>query len=86
MPRSLGHGLCILDRKRKSGKPLIGFVEGYEWLHGRSNTVVIYTIEPDSETTEAVLREVRKILEGGLKFKKLPVGRVTSRIEIMANA
>jgi len=52
---SLGHGLCVYDQKRKRGSRLIGFVEGYEWYHGKSDTVVIYTIEPDATTTTDIL-------------------------------
>jgi hypothetical protein len=83
---SLGHGLCVYDQKRKKRDRLIGFVEGYGWYHGTSDTVMIYTIEPDDITTADVLRQFKKLLEEALTVNSVPQGKLTSRIEIIANA
>jgi hypothetical protein len=86
-PGSLGHGICIFDQKRQADDRIIAFVEGYAWNDGCSDTVVVYTIEPDSITTIGVLQELRKILEGCLKpNRKLPQGMLSPRIEAWLNA
>jgi hypothetical protein len=83
---ALGHGICIYDWERGSGNPLIGFVEGYEWYHGRSEAVLIYMIEPDATTPLEIIQEVRTVLEKSLKPHELPKRIITSRIETWANA
>jgi hypothetical protein len=80
---SLGHGLCVYDQKRQTGNRLIGFVEGYDWYHGTSNTVVIYTIKADDTTTAEILEELKKLLEEGLMLNSFPQGKLTTRIEIL---
>ena len=86
-PGSLGHGICIFDQKRQADDRIIAFVEGYAWYHGCSETVVIYTIEPDSITTIEIFQELRIILEGRLKPKmELPIGMLSPRIEAWAHA
>jgi Endonuclease NucS C-terminal domain len=96
---SLGHGLCVYDQMRQGRNRLIAFVEGYEWYHGKSNTVVIYTIDPDATTTTDILEQVKKVLKEGLTkhwdgypkdiesvVESFPYGTLTSRIKIVANA
>jgi len=83
---SLGHGLCFFDLERKSRENIIAFVEGYEWYHGFSDTVLIYIIEPDEITPAEVLEELKQKLERSLKPKDFPHGMLTSRIRVWANA
>jgi hypothetical protein len=83
---SFGHGLCIYDRKRTPGAQIIAFVDGYEWYHGNARTATIYTIEPDSQTTAAVLKKMREILKNKLKPGSFPSGSLTKRLDLVANA
>ncbi len=82
---SLGHGILIYDRERDRSNQIIAFVEGYEWYHGLSETVLIHVMEPDTITTSEIIDELKQTLEGYLKPKYLPHGMLTSRIGVWIN-
>src|SRR5262249_19127138 len=78
----LGHGVEYHDRKiRARRKSLVAFLDGFEWLHGVSNEVLIHCIKPNRVTTEAVLQEMKERIEAAIAKGEIPHGRITARIE-----
>ena len=46
-----GHGVEFHDTTIEDrDESLVGFLDGFDWRHGRSNEVVIYCIKPNART------------------------------------
>ena len=75
------------DESSMGAGRLVGFVEGFEWYHGRSNEVLIYCIKPDSGTSEAVLSEMKGRVEEILSKREIPScsEKLTHRISSWVN-
>ena len=89
----VGHGIEFHDaikdedgEYRMSEKSLVGFVEGFGWLHGTSNDVVAYCITPNAHIPKAVLSEMKKQVEELLSMREVPPEQITDRIRSWANA
>ena len=90
-----GHGIEFHDNgetgeseePRMGARRLVGFVEGFEWYHGRSDEVVIYCIKPNCSTSEAVLFEMKERIKEIVSQRKLPScsEKLTHRISSWVN-
>jgi len=85
-PSSFGHGVPFFDRERVRDHDLVGFVEGYTWLHENPDKVVVQCIKPDAVTTPRTLNAMKKKVESLLLAKKVPCGMITHRIEAVPNS
>lgn len=83
---NFGHGVHFHDRQKPRMDSLVAWVEGYEWLHGNPDSVVIYCIAPDAITTQPVLRAMKAAITRRLKKCRTICGNITRRIEGIANA
>ena len=81
-----GHGICIYDRQRSEDDALIGFVPGFEWLHGNTTAIVVRLIRADRFTNQTTLDTIRRSLQQTLGKKKTPPFEGRSRIYFVANA
>lgn len=87
--RGLGHGIEFWDvtRDSKYGKKVVAFVDGFEWLHGYSDDVIIYCDEPDevfpASEIEAMKQEVEEVLSK--RVIKTQTWMVTTRIRAHIN-
>jgi hypothetical protein len=84
--RILGHGVQFHDCEIESeDNSLVAFLDGFEWLHGFSNEVIIYCISPNTRTPEDVLSNMKKRLEAILAEREIPTGQITSRFYALVN-
>ena len=56
---------------------IVAFLDGFAWLYGFANEVVIYRITPDARTSEKVLAGLKKQVEEILATRQVPNGRIT---------
>jgi hypothetical protein len=54
-----GHGVCIARAMDRDGEPLAAFVEGFGWLHGYTNQVVVHFDPKLMPPRQATVRSVQ---------------------------
>jgi hypothetical protein len=82
----LGHGVHFHDIKQAPEHDLVGFIDGFEWFHGRSAVVCGYHIKPNSVTTARVLAAMKRRIEVMVAGKQVKDGMISRRIYACANA
>ena len=83
----VGHGLCLLGPVAGDHEPrLVGFVDGFEWLHDGADTVVWF--DPERFPAAGPLRDtLRAGLEAVLRERKNdPDGELAPGYTYHANA
>lgn len=85
-PRACGHGSLYVDGRKRGSASLVGWLKGYDWLHGNPQTVVILCARPDSITARGDLDAMRVAVESHIVGKKVPSGAITPHIFAIANA
>ena len=88
---SLSHGVHFHDIKQAHQNDLVGFIEGFDWLHqsGQGVTVKGYHIKPNKITTTEVINAMKQRIE---KLINMPDGslpldgsKINRRISAIGN-
>jgi hypothetical protein len=74
-----GHGVCIARAMDRDGEPLAAFVEGFGWLHGYTNKVVVHfdpkLMPPDKQQFAAFKAAVESSIRSrDLAFSEIAPG------------
>jgi hypothetical protein len=77
VPQHLGHGVAFHDLRRQNRSTLVAWLEGYEWLDGRPETVVVACASPDAATSADDLEELKAIVGRYIEAKNVPDGPVS---------
>ena len=96
LPSGFGHGVVFCDSEIKDrNESTVAFLDGFAWLDALSLEVVIDCIKPNTHTSEAVLRSMKKriqeilanrrLIEEFLEDPQFPNHQITSRINAKVN-
>jgi len=83
---SFGHGVHFHDMRKARQTSLVAWVQGYQWLHGNPEEVVIWVIPSDSVSTESFLSDMKEIVGSFIRHKKVPFGNIGRNLEAFPNA
>ena len=82
---ALGHGIEFHDRRRPDDNTLIGFIDGFGWLHGTQENVRIYHIQPDGFSSESTIRAMKRYAKSIIASKRVPQDSPRRRITTWIN-
>ena len=90
-----GHGAELHhDALRRTRVNPVAFVQGFDWLHGKTKTVTVQILSPRSETLKAATRRAASIVEETRTavevFLRNPkpklIGQITKNVRVICNA
>ena len=82
---SITASYSLIPNIRHRAKEVVGFLDGFSWVHGLSKEVVIYCIKPNLRISQRVLSGMKKRIEEILAEGKVPSQQITSRIFALIN-
>ena len=83
---AFGHGIHFHDGKQKPEADLVGFIEGFDWLHKRGVNVTGFHIKANSVTTILVLAAMKRRVEQMVANQQMVGdGMISRRIHAIGN-
>jgi len=83
---ALGHGIHYHDKRRPRSQSMVAYIDGYDWLGSKCETVTGYHIPPDAITTPRVLAAMKKHNQSLVAAQELiGCGDISRRIYCIAN-
>jgi hypothetical protein len=73
-PGPFGHGVEFHAGEPQGRETLVGFLPGYDWVHGRPKTVQVQVRQPDDQYSAEMIRSLREAVETALRNRSLRHG------------